>query len=1179
MKKGLKRILSTVLASAMLFSSMTVVNTSSVFAAGTITAESVGWHETAYTEWLPVEGADSYEAYVKKTSDSEYTKLDDELVREYDTFVRADALGLAKGTYNMKIVALNSSGVEIASYESGAITVDNYIRDGFAFSDNGSSSGAYNDDGTLKDEAVVIYVTDENKDTITMDITTSNKGATTACTGLGEIIKALEKGYETTPLDFRFIGQVSCPDSTQSLNQLDVKKAECPITFEGVGNDAFALFGFNLVSANNVEIRNLGFKDMTTKDEDGVTIKSQSKRIWVHNCDFFYGGQGSDSDQAKGDGSVDLKNTSTKITISDNHYWDSGKVNLCGLSESTDYEISYARNWFDHSDSRHPRVRTGSIHVYNNYYDGVSKYGVGACTGSSVFVEGNYFRNTSKPVMSSKQGTDAQGSGTFSGEAGGIIKMYDNIMTGTYTFIEANNGDGTYNQDSDGYTVSSRDETVPSGLTTVKGDTSYNNFDTERDLGVDASGVLAASDVPAYVTANAGRIDGGNFMYIFDDATEDSNYDVIDEMTDALADYTYGANTAYVSSMSATGIDDNTFYTARATAYEKHTTLPTETETDGNSATGGGSVSGSADLVLNYSDVSTGTYSSTVTDLGTDGAFAIYATSGKTVTVSSSKGIQLGGAGSVTDMYRLISVTVSEAGTIYVTSSSTGSDTRTLNIADEEGNIIGTISTGSSSGVELPSAGTYYIYSAGSGINVTKVSVYYNDDSDDDDTETTTSSGSSSGSGDATTSTTTETTTSTTTEATTEATTSSGAESSTEATTETTTETVTEAPTESTTSTVVVPDDGYAAEGTYMLGQNASGGDFNITTKTATEGNVYFKMSNIQSNAGRIKTEEDGYYISFELDRDAYITINVTNQRDPAQIREYGETTIAGIYPANAVTTCLIPAGSYVIEYYEDPNLDEDSSSQGVTEIASIVISYSVSSSDDDSSSTTTTETTTEITTETTTETTTSGDTGSGSDSEDYKIITSDTELSADNFDNNEYFAASDSTNVYKHSTNGCIRLKSAGTITFKIAAGATVKITASGANADDSTRTLTLSNDSGYSNTVTLNNKTDGATESTYGTDLAAGTYTLKSSNDVDITSISVTFTSESEPTVTKGDANGDGSVTIDDVKHILNYVVGLISSVVNEEAADVNEDGSVTSRDAYIIQYFIKNETWKTA
>lgn len=890
MKKGLKKILSAVLSATMLVSSMAISNIGAVTVnAATITAQSVGWHEVAYTEWLPVSGAASYEAYVKASSTSTYTRLDDELIRQYDTFCRVDALGLAAGTYNMKIVAKNSSGAELASWESSAVTVDNYDRSGFAFSDGGSSSGAYNDDGTLKSDAVVFYVTEQTKDTITLDVITSSKGATTTCVGMGAIIKALEKGCETRPMDFRFIGQVTVPADEQSLNQLDIKRAANPITFEGVGNDAFALFGFNLVAANNVEVRNFGFKDMTKVDEDGVTIKDASQRIWVHNNDFFYGGAGSDKDQAKGDGSVDLKGTSTKITVSDNHYWDSGKVNLCGLGESADYEITYSRNWFDHSDSRHPRVRTGSVHIYNNYYDGVAKYGAGACTGSSLFVEGNYFRNTKKPVMSSMQGTDALGSGTFSSENGGIIKMYDNIMVGSYTYIEANKGDGTLVQDSDGYTVANRTDTVPSSLTTVKGGTSYNNFDTTRDLGLSNSklGILAAKDVPAYVTANAGRINGGNFKFAFNDSVDDADYNVNTELDSALESYTYKTNNSYVSSKSTTGIDGNAFYTDRTKAYEaKVATLAAETDPSGNNATGGGSVS-SFDLELDgKKDVSTGSITSNVTGLGTSGAFSILTNSSGTVTVSSSKGIQLGGAGDFATGKRLISVNVAEAGTIYATASSTSTDVRTLNVVDASGNVIGTISTGSSTGVALPSAGTYYIYSSNKGINVTKVGVAYG--SSETPSQTTTK-----------------------TEPTTQATT------KTEISSETTT-------------TSAVSGDGYAAAGKYVLGTSASGGSFNINAKVMEAGNVNFALRDVVATGGRIRSQEDGGYITFELEKAAKISIMASSGRDDVKIREFGTTNTVATYAAGSEVTNEIPAGSYIIESLNNSN----------AEIAYIVISY-----------------------------------------------------------------------------------------------------------------------------------------------------------------------------------------------------------------------------------------------
>ncbi len=606
MSKSLKRILSSLLAVTMLVSCVIFVGTGSVaVGAAEIKAQSAGWHEVAYTEWTPVSGAAKYEAYVKTASASDWTKLDDMLIRQYNTYCRADALGLAAGTYNMKIVAKDSSDAEIASYVSGAITVDNYDRSGFAFSKNSpakSASGGYNDDGTPKSGARILYITDENKDTVTLSIKQGKNDV--ECVGLGAIIKGLEKQDETRPLIVRFIGHITDPKSEQNLNQLDIKKSLAPITFEGVGPDTIIKFAFNVVDSTNIEFRNMGFKDMTTKDEDGVTIKG-GQNIWVHHNDFFYGGHGSDKDQAKGDGSVDLKDASNFITVSDNHYWDSGKVNLCGLGEEPhDHYITYSRNWFDHSDSRHPRVRGYSVHVYNNFYDGVSKYGVGATRGSSVFVDSNYFRNTTYPVLISKQGTDAQGDSIFS-EDGGIIKMYGNIMVGQeYKYIEGAKEDGTYSQNADGYSVKNRTDTLPSSLVTLVGGTPYNNFDTNSSvdlgLGISKLGILDAKDVPSKVVMEAGRIDMSNFRYDFkNDNATDKDYNNDPELEKKLAalsntiiNFGGEVKTQPNTSMapeSTLGVDGNTAYQEKAKVYEDRVKdLPKETDPTGNKATGGG---------------------------------------------------------------------------------------------------------------------------------------------------------------------------------------------------------------------------------------------------------------------------------------------------------------------------------------------------------------------------------------------------------------------------------------------------------------------------------------------------------------------------------------------------------------------------------------------------------------
>ena len=634
MKSYMKRTTAALLV-FMLASGAVVKDTDNIFIEGKsccaavyaaeMTASSAGWKESAYTEWLPADGAARYEAYVKEAGAQDYTKLDDMLIRQYPTYCRADAIGLKAGKYLMKISAFDDKGAEISSFESPVIDVKAYNRNGFAFSsdsyEKGTGLGGYKADGTPKDNAQIIYITDENKNTVTYDIVTDSKGNTTKGTGLGKIMKLFEKGYEKRPFIIRFVGEVAPPYSTErfpyditdaqlhdgsseSYRILDIKDNmknvdEGGITFEGIGADTILHFNLNFARAKSIEVRNLGFKDMTTKDEDGITVTSNSTNVWIHNCDFFYGGKGSDKDQAKGDGSIDIKYSPDYCLVNENHFWDNGKSILCGPADKTDYRITFALNWFDHSDSRHPRISGGSVHIYNNYFDGVSKYGVGMTSGGSAFAEGNYFRNVSAPMIISKQGTEGNGSGTLSGDPGGIIKAYDNIMVGTYRYLDGvkkeTNGTKSYKTWADGYSVDTRDEQLPDSLVAVSGGTSYNNFDTKEDLGVKTQDILAAADVPGYVVKNAGRCDGGNFIYKFDNAADDTDSEVNAGLNASLAAYrnniiAFGGTVKVQSDTTAaptsvTGVDGNDAYGIRDAYYENMVkALPKQTDPAGNNA-------------------------------------------------------------------------------------------------------------------------------------------------------------------------------------------------------------------------------------------------------------------------------------------------------------------------------------------------------------------------------------------------------------------------------------------------------------------------------------------------------------------------------------------------------------------------------------------------------------------
>ena len=478
--------------------------------------EAKGWQESAYLKWAPFEGASSYNVYVDDK------KIDAQLVRQYKSYYRADVLGLKEGTYSVKVVPVNADGKEIAGANTASnLVVKSYNREGFAhFKYDGV--GAYNNDGTLKAGAKVLYITAKTAKTVS---TTVNTGKLETITGLQSIIDAYSKGKDKTPIAFRIIGKVNLSDLdhiSSSAEGLQIKGAMMNMTFEGVGDDATVYgFGFLLREAESVEFRN--FAIMRCLD-DAMSLDTDNSHVWIHNMDLFYGKKGGAADQAKGDGTVDIKGDSKYVTVAYNRFWDNGKASMCGMkSETGENWITYHHNWFDHSDSRMARVRTMSVHMYNNYYQHNDVYGIGATSGSSIFMESNYFDAVKRPIMSSLQGTDAMGDGTFSGEKGGLIKAYGNVFANkpaNFSYIPYAENNTSF----DAYEVSNPSEQVPTSVKTLVGGTSYDNFDTNPSL-MYAYTADKAEDVPSIVEGfyGAGRLNHGDIDFVIPDETVVTN--------------------------------------------------------------------------------------------------------------------------------------------------------------------------------------------------------------------------------------------------------------------------------------------------------------------------------------------------------------------------------------------------------------------------------------------------------------------------------------------------------------------------------------------------------------------------------------------------------------------------------------------------------------------------------
>lgn len=512
--------------------------------------EAKGWLESVYAKWEPFTGATSYNVYIKGGKYADYTRIDRELVRDYGTYCRADMVGLPVNSYSLKVVPVVGGAEDTASAsEATGMDVKAHDRTGFAFHNHPGGIGAYKENGELKDGARVLYITKDNAKTVTLDIQTGLKNGNPVMTtgnGLQNILHLYEKGFETRPLALRFVGTVTRDDldSYQSKEEgLTIKGkdyTDVAITFEGIGEDA-TIHGFGLLidKVSDVEFRNLGvlwFMD------DAISIHASS-HLWVHHNDLFYGQPGSASDQVKGDGTLDIKDDSRYTTFAYNHLWDSGKASLCGMkSETGPNYIDYHHNWFDHSDSRHPRIRTMSVHVWNNYYDGVAKYGVGAAYQSCAFVENNFFRNTQKTMLSSMQGSDINNSenkGTFSKEDGGIIKSFGNLYAEIPSKFGTPVSFQTNSLEFDCYEAKTRDEQVPSSVKAKQGGKTYDNFDTDPAL-MHKYTPIPAAEVPATVTGyyGAGRLNKGDFRWTFNNTSDDHNSDLIPALQTAVKGYT-----------------------------------------------------------------------------------------------------------------------------------------------------------------------------------------------------------------------------------------------------------------------------------------------------------------------------------------------------------------------------------------------------------------------------------------------------------------------------------------------------------------------------------------------------------------------------------------------------------------------------------------------------------------
>ncbi|MBQ2825760.1 MAG: hypothetical protein IJF13_00940, partial [Clostridia bacterium] len=483
----------------------------------------------------------------KKEDAEEYTVLDKDLMLENGEMLDCYILGLAKGLYDVKIE--QGEGDNYACKTLTDIDVEKQDRSGYAHFQRDEGIGGYNNDGTVKEGARIVYLTNENKNTVTLDVNG------TTYTGIVEILEAKEHIEE--PLIIRvldkvatnqFKGNVAPPDDYSNLtdeyfkslfaNNMGENIAGIPVTYrikplnkqveyvttpdgiefvkeiegevsydflgwtgvitmenasnltiEGVGTEAeFYQLTFYFGQCNSIEIKNLTFSKYPA---NALDFQSGGKTREECTSDGWYWIHNNTFNSGKNyweegiEKSVCLSNM-RNATISYNKFFGQDKVVLLGGWEY-DYQMNVTlhHNFYLNCGQRTPLSRNANIHSYNNYIASCDR-GPSPRTSTYLFSEANYFEDVETAYYTS--GTEILGA----------IKSWGDKYKGCGATESITK-------------VAARDETVENDCS-PDGITDYSKFDTDPELFYydaenkrsDVEILHEAKDVPDFVFKYAG---------------------------------------------------------------------------------------------------------------------------------------------------------------------------------------------------------------------------------------------------------------------------------------------------------------------------------------------------------------------------------------------------------------------------------------------------------------------------------------------------------------------------------------------------------------------------------------------------------------------------------------------------------------------------------------------------
>ena len=227
-------------------------------------------------------------------------------------------------------------------------------------------------------------------------------GGSTAAVSVSTLADLIAYAGRVAPAVISIAGMITVPTSSQPM-QVEVQSNKTIL-----GADAHSGLtggGFIIDGQQNVIIRNIVVS--LPVGTDGIAVQA-AQHVWIDHCDLssdtthstsYYGWL------------TNIKHGTDFVTVSWSSFRDHFNTVQIGHSDTNGAEdtghltVTLHHNLFAGTWSGEPRVRFGTVHVFNNHFMSVMDYAIASQDAAQVLVQSNVFESVAVPLTNTHEMT------------------------------------------------------------------------------------------------------------------------------------------------------------------------------------------------------------------------------------------------------------------------------------------------------------------------------------------------------------------------------------------------------------------------------------------------------------------------------------------------------------------------------------------------------------------------------------------------------------------------------------------------------------------------------------------------------------------------------------------------------------------------------------------------------